>query len=85
MLDLSNIDNSLLVVKLGPETSPDDLVALQSVFYEVLKDMGKKLRVAFVPAGTEICLSCPKTQVIETFADQLAAEIERGEKIEGKR
>lgn len=80
-LDLSDVDSKLLVVKLGPEASSDDLLALQNVFYEVLKDMDKKLRVAFVPAGTSICLSCPKAEEILKLA---SAEEEKGERIEGK-
>lgn len=62
-LDLSKVDDTLLVVKLSAGYRHEDLIAVQDVFYQILKDMGKQLRVAFVPEGTQICKACPREEM----------------------
>ena len=60
-LDLSNIDNKLLVVRFDSSSlKQNELAELVTVFQSILKDMNKKLRIAFMPKGVHICLDCPK-------------------------
>lgn len=79
-LDVSDVDNTLLVVKLGNTYNSEDLVAIQDAFYQVLKDMDKKLRVAFVPEGTNVCLKCPRAEKVLKNAITEDKELIKGNK-----
>lgn len=79
VLDLSNAENKLLVVK----TNISDKIEMGQVvhiFRETIKDMGLQLRVAFVPEEvTAICQDCPKATEIKKMGEE-----DKGELIQGK-
>lgn len=79
-LDLSNVENKLLVVKVPQTLTADDMIHLQEVFFSVLKDMGKECRVAFIPQGMDICLECPLAERIEREAKKDEDELIEGKK-----